>query len=163
MQAIPAVGSQELNNAQLRNNGQQTGLLGGSGAIDGSMQSFKNLADPANIFGGSSSGHLASNILDPGNVLGFNQAANPNGQPGMQSPGMFPNLGAQSMIPMMPGGAFQNIHNGSGYNYMAAQGAGGKMFNPSVNTPTQGAGKPAQGTVTPPSKTLGGNSLRIKP
>lgn len=154
MQAGVAAGSQELGNAQARNNGQQTGLLGGSGAIDGTGQSLWNAVDPGNISGHSSSGHILSNVLDPGNVLGFNQAANPNGAPGAPQTS-FPNLGAASMIPQMPGGAFQAISEGGGpYNKMASQGAGGLMFNPGAspkgmpaggNMPTQQGIKPQQG------------------
>lgn len=142
MQGGQMAGSQLLNNAQYRNNGQQTGFLGGPGAIDGTGQSFWNSADPFNTLGHSSSGHALSNFFDPGNVLGFNQAANPNGQAGANG-GMFPNLGAASLIPQMPGGSFQPIHNGSGmYNNMAAIGAGGRTFNPSIN-PSIG-NKPSQ-------------------
>lgn len=137
MQGGAMAGGQLLNNAQSRNNGQQTGFLGGHGAIDGTSQSFYNLGDPFNLTGKASSGHAISNILDPGNVLGFNQAANPNGQD-ISGSMQFPNLGAASMIPQMPGGSFQPLHNGAGaYNNMAAIGAGGKTFNPSGNKPAQ--------------------------
>lgn len=150
MQAGIAAGSQELNNAQARNNGQQTGLLGGPGAIDGTATSFWNQADPFNTLGHSSSGHALSNIFDPGNIFGMNQAANPNSQAGAGS-NMFPNLGAASLIPKMPVGAFVPIHNGTGiYNNMAAQGAGGMTFNPQAQMPhnlqgPSGGNKPVQG------------------
>lgn len=143
MQGGMMAGSQLMNNAQARNNGQQTGFLGGSGAIDGTSQSLWNAIDPGNISGHSSSGHILSNVIDPGNVFGFNQAANPNGQAGAGN-ATFPNLGAASMIPQAPGGAFQHIHNGAGtYNNMAATGAGGLAFNPSANA---GGPKPSQGS-----------------
>jgi hypothetical protein len=137
---IPAVGSAALSGAQTRNQGGQSGLLGGSGAIDGSSQSLWNALDPANISGKASSGHILSNILDPGNVLGQNQAANPLGQNGSNSaggvPNVLPNLGAASMIPQMPQGSFQNFSGGPGiYNQMAAQSMGGQMFNPGAQSP----------------------------
>lgn len=130
-----AGGSQLLSNGQLRNNGQQTGFLGGPGAIDGTAQSFYNLADPLNLSGNASSGHALSNILDPGNVLGFNQAANPNGPNGAGNggiPSVLPNLGANTLIPHAPQGRFMPVQMGGGmFNNMANQGAG-PLFNPAA-------------------------------
>lgn len=143
MQAGMMAGSQLLNNAQYRNRGQQTGFLGGPGAIDGTSQSFYNLLDPFDTTGKASSGHALSNILDPGNVFGFNQAANPNS--GSPADAGLPNLGMAYLTPKMPGGTFQPIHNGTGtFNAMAATGAGGRTFNPSGPPMMPGGTKPIQ-------------------
>lgn len=130
-----------LSSGQARNAGQSTGLLGGPGAIDGTAQSFWNLADPFNTTGHASSGHVLSNILDPGNIFGQNQAANPYGPGGVGSqggvPSVLPNLGAASMIPQMPQGAFQRLNGGGGiFNQMAANSMGGQIFNPGVRMPS---------------------------
>lgn len=148
-----AAGSQLLSNGQLRNSGQQTGFLGGPGAIDGTAQSFYNLADPLNLSGKASSGHALSNILDPGNVLGFNQAANPNGPNGAGKggiPSVLPNLGANTLIPHTPQGRFMPVQTGGGtFNNMANQGAG-PLFNP--------AARPVQQTpTTAPAPTFTGH------
>ena len=142
---IPAAGSAALGNAGIRNQGGQAGFLGGPGAIDGSAQSFLNLADPANLTGNASSGHILSNILDPGNVLGQNQAANPLGPNGANAqnggsgvPSVLPNLGPMSLIPHRPQGAFQPYSSSTDpYNQMAAQSMGGMVFNPAVNPQPQ--------------------------
>ncbi len=163
MQGIPLAATAISSGAQ---NNMQKG--------QGPLQAY---ADPADIFGGNSAqamdpigygvfNALGAKNLDPlvmatNKIPGF-QGSNPNANAG----GVFPNLGAQSLIPMMPGGAFQNIHNGTGaYNNMAATGAGGQMFNPSIGAPqSSGGSKPQQ---TAPNAHLmngpGGNSLRIKP
>lgn len=135
----------DLNNAQRLLN--PAGIGGGGGLNKSSIESF---FDPAGI----DSGPYGLNLFGQ---RGANNAS---------SPTSFPNLGAQSLIPVMPGGAFQNIHNGTGaYNNMAATGAGGQMFNPSIGAPqSSGGSKPQQ---TAPNAHLmngqGGNSLRIKP
>lgn len=170
---IPMAIGGALSGAQARDSGKSSGLLGGPNAIDGSMQSFINLADPANIFGGSSSGHIISNILDPGNLFGFNQAANPNagqnGQNGIAGgvPSVLPNLGAQSMIPQMPQGGFMPLGqtnpmggNGGGiFNQMAANSAG-QIFNPSPQFTPQpkGANLPI---VNKPMSSLGNFNMAI--
>ena len=139
-----------LNSGAARNAGQSSGLLGGPGAIDGSMQSFWNIADPANLTGNASSGHILSNIFDPGNVFGMNQAANPYGPGGVGSqngtnggvPSVLPNLGAHSMIPQTPQGGFMPLGqtnptggNGGGiFNQMAANSAG-PLFSPGYQNP----------------------------
>lgn len=139
--------------AQARNSGQSSGLLGGPNAIDGSMQSFYNIGDPFNLTGKASSGHALSNILDPGNVFGFNQAANPNaGQNGANGgvPSVLPNLGAASMIPQMPMGHFQSFNGGGGpFNQMAANSMGGQVFNPKGGNMPQMT--PQTGQMTQPS------------
>lgn len=78
--------------------------------------------DPLNLYG---------NKNNP-NALLF-PSSNPNANTGSA---VFPNLGAASMVPQTPGGAFQQIHNGAGqFNAMAAQGAGGRTFNPAAQMP----------------------------
>lgn len=151
--------------AQARNSGQSSGFLGGPNAIDGSTQSLWNAIDPGNISGHSSSGHILSNVFDPGNVFGFNQAANPNaGQNGANSanggvPSVLPNLGASSMIPQMPGGAFQPFNGGGGpFNQMAAQSAGGQMFNPAGQQNPQQQGFFIPGTQIPAGNPKGANT-----
>jgi len=104
----------------------------------GPLQAY---ADPANIFGGNSAQAMdpigygifnALGIKDPLTTLtnkipGFHGTdPNANG-----IPNVLPNLGAASMIPQMPQGAFQHFTGGPGiYNQMAAQSMGGRMFNP---------------------------------
>ena len=159
---IPTAIMQGANNASIRNQGGQSGFLGGPGAIDGSAQSFWNLADPANLSGNASSGHILSNILDPGNVFGQNQAANPLGPNGsnLQNggvPSVLPNLGAQSMIPHIPQGGFMPLGqanpmggNGGGiFNQMAANSAG-PIFNPG----SQFTPQPKGASQTPPASQL---------
>lgn len=159
-----AAGTQLLGNGAARNTGQQTGFLGGSGAIDGSSQSLWNVLDPGNITGqnktpGSSVGSMQSvrNLLDPGNVLGFNQNANPNGPNGSNSnggiPSVLPNLGPQSLIPQAPRGGFMPVNtSGGGFNAMANQGAG-QLFNPAMirkpSAPSTVPAAPQTGAANP--------------
>lgn len=161
MGAIFSGASQAANNASIRNQGGNAGFLGGPGAIDGSAQSFWNLADPANLTGHASSGHILSNILDPGNVFGQNQAANPLGRNGANGangvPSVLPNLGAASMIPQTPQGGFMPLGqtNPMGgqtpgiFNQMAAQSAG-QLFNPSLNSPSPFISNGKGAAMSPP-------------
>lgn len=145
-----AAGQDAMNSASIRNQGGQAGFLGGPGAIDGTTQSVWNLADPFNTTGRASSGHVLSNILDPGNIFGQNQAANPlNGARGGQT--TMPNLGAASMIPAMPGGSFGMSSQGTDpFNAMANQSAG-QLFTPGQAQPAfQGGSKPGM-TMSSPS------------
>lgn len=139
MQMIPMAIGQGLNNAQYRNRGQSTGLLGGPGAIDGTAQSWYNAVDPFNFSGKASSGHGLDNIIDPGNVWGLNQAANPYGPGGVgggaggMPGGTLPNLGSSTLVPQMPGGTFRGPALGHGrYNDMAALSAG-QLFDPTTH------------------------------
>ncbi|MFI4920338.1 MAG: hypothetical protein ACHQAZ_01710 [Gammaproteobacteria bacterium] len=101
------------------------------GGTSAQPQSFWNVGDPANLFGHSSSSSLSSNILDPGDVLGLNPAA--SGVP--QAPGVpkvLPNLGAASMMPRLPQGAFVAPSTGGGAFNSMAQALAGPLFNPSI-------------------------------
>lgn len=153
MQMIPMAIGQGLNNAQYRNRGQSTGLLGGPGAIDGTAQSFYNFLDPANFTGKASSGHVLANFFDPGNVFGFNQAANPYGPGGVpggaggMSGSALPNLGDATLMARMPGGAFQRPDmSGGRFNDMAALGAG-RLFNPAMPQRPLGGVSGSKGAV----------------
>lgn len=161
---IPMAGSAALQNAQIRNQGGQAGWLGGPGAIDGSAQSFWNLADPANLTGKASSGHILSNILDPGNVLGMNQAANPNGA--NEANAMNDTTGMPAILPTLAGvgapktydpNSFSGYTNlGAGpYNQMASQMAG-PVYSPTLMQPTAPPGKGM--TAAPTSGKGGGTS-----
>lgn len=130
----------------------QNNNVGGASAINqpwgGSgmdMNSMGRILDPIGISGnGGMNKSAAEAFLDPAGIDSGSYGLNLFGKrpdPNAGANAAFPNLGAASMIPQMPGGAFQSIHNGAGpYNNMAAQGAGGQTFNPSASTkPTQGA------------------------
>jgi hypothetical protein len=153
---------QELSNANYRNQGQSTGLLGGPGAIDGTAQSFWNLADPANLTGKASSGHVLANIFDPGNVFGLNQAANPYGPGGV--PGAGAN-GTPTTLPTLPGVGAPKIYDPNSFGGYAALGAGpynkmasqmaGKVYKPTLMNPVPAAGK---GLVAGPPGGKGGAS-----
>lgn len=128
---------------------------GGSGM---DMNSMGRILDPVGISGnGGMNKSAAEAFLDPAGIDSGSYGLNLFGKrpdPNAGANAAFPNLGAASMIPQMPGGSFQQLHNGAGtYNNMAAQGAGGQTFNPSLhsmNAPTNpqtmpGGPKPSQG------------------
>ncbi len=72
----------------------------------------------------------------------------PSSMPGSGGvPGALPNLGAQSLIPRAPGGAFMPPNlNGGRYNDMAALSAG-PLFNPSAGPGGSGGKGGSQGSV----------------
>lgn len=114
-------------------------MSGGSFPLAGTPE--QQAADPLHLFPN------ADNAMQPG------------------APTTLPNLGAASMIPQTPGGAFQSLNNGAGpYNAMAAAGAGGRTFNPG-SMPQSGAFSPQpQGGSLKPSQSgtgaaLSGNTL----
>ena len=135
--------------------GNQGGIsqpYGGSNGMDANRA--LQILNPAGVGGNGGLGKSGIEaFLDPAGIdsgpMGLNlfgQRQNPN-----STNTAFPNLGAASLIPQMPGGSFQPIHNGAGiYNNMAAIGAGGRTFNPSSN-PSIG-NKPSQ---TSPGSTHG--------
>lgn len=133
----------------------QNNNVGGASAINqpwgGSgmdMNSMGRILDPLGISGnGGMNKSAAEAFLDPAGIDSGSYGLNLFGKrpdPNAGANAAFPNLGAASMIPQAPGGAFQHIHNGAGvYNNMAATGAGGLAFNPSANA---GGPKPSQGS-----------------
>ncbi|HEY3645496.1 MAG TPA: hypothetical protein VGM16_09170 [Gammaproteobacteria bacterium] len=80
--------------------------------------------DPLNLYGNKDNPNA---LLFPSGMLGL------------------PNLGADTLIPLQPYGAFQAPKLGGGYfNNMAATGAG-PLFNPGIGAPARPAAKPAKG------------------
>lgn len=76
----------------------------------------QQLADPLHLFPNADN---AGQPLSPGAV-----------------PSTLPNLGAGSLLPMLPYGKFMAPNtSGGGFNAMAAQGAG-SLFNPSAGAPS---------------------------
>lgn len=108
------------------------GISGNGGMNKGAAEAF---FDPA----GLDSGAYGLNL--------FGQRGNQNGQ---NASGIttLPNLGAQSMVPTMPGGSFGASNFGGGpFNAMANQSAG-QIFTPNVQTlPSATGAKP--GTINP--------------
>lgn len=125
-----------------------SGPWGGSGM---SPQRALGLLNPSGIGGGGLSKGSIEAFLDPAGVDSGSYGLNLFGQRQQagSGPTAFPNLGAASLIPKMPGGTFMPIHaQGTGpYNQMAATGAG-RLFNPAANAPVslpQAGSKPTQG------------------
>lgn len=93
--------------------------------------------DPLNLYGHKNNPNA---LIFPGST-NQNGANSTNGVPSV-----LPNLGASSLIPQAPQGAFQKFSGGPGiYNQMAAQSMGGQMFNPGAQSPIMRAGKGAVG------------------
>lgn len=143
--AVPAIGSAIVGGAS---NQMAKG--------EGPLQAYD---DPMGIFGGNSAqamdpiGYGVFNALgiknwDPlqvaaNKIPGFQSNPNATGINGAAST-QFPNLGASSVIPIMPGGSFVPLQNGQGiFNNMASQGAGGMTFNPASSKPTSAGQSPA--------------------
>ena len=61
-----------------------------------------------------------------------------------------PNLGASTLIPQMPSGAFLPTQGGGGYNGMAQQ-AAGPLYNPSVTPTGTKGGIPVAMMKNPPN------------
>lgn len=100
------------------------GIGGGGGMNKGAAEAF---FDPAGI----DSGSYGLNI--------FGQRGNNQGANGITT---LPNLGAQSMIPTMPGGSFGAANFGSGpFNAMANQSAG-QIFTPGQAMQSNAGAKP---------------------
>lgn len=131
MQAIPGAVIQ----------GQQNANAAGGDSGFGTKQSFKNVVDPGNIHGNSSSSSIFGNLVDPGNVWGMN----PNMAAHKDALTTLPNLGANTLIPQRPQGHFMGPDmSGGHFNDMANMSAG-RMFNPQDNTQPQMPGSKGAG------------------
>jgi len=110
--------------------GQQNANQEGGQSGFGTLQSFKNVADPADLFGGSSSKSVFGNIIDPGNVWGMNpDMAGPKSSSGTPSVlPMLPGVGAPQLYDPNSFGGYAKLGAGP-YNAMAAQMAG-RVYDP---------------------------------
>jgi hypothetical protein len=126
-----------------------------TGAVAMGLQLGQQWAQNPNLSYGGSNEHSLFSKLDPiGNAITkiggdplnlYGNKDNPNALLFPSGTAGLPNLGASTLMPLRPYGAFQAPQLGGGYfNNMAAQSAG-PLFNPGVGAPAWPGTKPGKG------------------